>query len=568
VRRPQLIAAIVFAATLAPSAHAATPTGRLLVLTRAPAHGGAAVAHTAAVKAFAARVGARLAGSQVPQIGLVSVRARPGESLHALAQRLRRDPLVSSVSVEHRLQERFAPNDPAFVQQIPNAPPGTTYEWWATRENFPAAWDINQGSNATVAIIDSGVDASHPDLDGKIAALVNQDPEPQDGPANTDPDGHGTHVASLACADTNNGIGLAGAGFGCKLIVEKSDLSDSSVAASIIDATNRGAQAINMSFGSDPTAPTAPKPVVDAINYAYAHNVVMVAAAADDPITEQGEPSNVLQPTDSGADLTKGLGLDVTAADFTDKRASFAGLGTQISIAAYGAYSQSGGPSGLLGAWPAQTTLLDTGDDGPPSIKKCNCRTAFNGDQRYAFLNGTSMAAPQVAAAAALVRSFNPGMSAADVISLLKQTATRPPGIGWTPDLGWGILNAGAALAQAATLDRTPPVSRLTAPVHPKSSTITLRWTASDVPPPGVVSSGVAKFEVYHSVNGGVPHRFLTTTKHSTTVKLTRGKRYTFYTLAIDNAGNREAAPKRPDASLRLKVIAPSSSSRRTTGRR
>ncbi len=543
------------AAAFAPAAQAATPTGRLLVLTRAPGHGHGVMAHSAAVRAVAARAGGRLSGAQVPQIGLVSVRPRPGESAHALAQRLRHNPLVASVQVEHRMTQRLAPNDPAYVQQIPGAAPGTTYEWWAQRENFPAAWDVTQGTTALVAIIDSGVDSTHPDLTGKLAALVDQDPDAQDGPAGVDSDGHGTHVASLACADANNGIGLAGAGFGCKLIIEKSDLSDGSVASSIIDATNRGAMAINMSFGSDPTEPAATKAVTDAINYAYAHNVVMVAAAADQPILEQGEPSNVLQPTDTGADITKGIGLDVTAADITDKRANFGGMGTQISLAAYGAYSQNGGPNGLLGAWPANTTLLDKGDPGPPETKKCNCRTSFNGDQRYAFLQGTSMAAPQVAAAAALVRAFNPGLSAADVISLLKQTATRPTGIGWTPDLGWGILNAGAAVAQAATIDRTPPVSKLTAPLHPKSSRITLRWTASDVPPPGVLSSGVAKFEVYHSVNGAPATRFLVTRKHSVTVKVARGKRYTFFTVAIDNAGNHEVMPKHPDASLRLKVI-------------
>ncbi len=84
---------------------------------------------------------------------------------------------------------------------------------------------------------------------------------------------------------------------------------------------------------------------------------------------------------------------------------------------------------------------------------------------------------------------------------------------------------------------------------------MTLRWTGSDVPPPGVVSTGVARYEVYHSINGAPARRFLTTTQHSTKVTLQRGKRYTFYTLAIDNAGNRELAPKRPDATLRLRVL-------------
>lgn len=556
MRRQTLIAAMTLAATLVPTAHASVPTGRLLVLTRAGAgaHGTRARA-AAAVQAVAARAGARLAGHQVPQIGLVTVRPASGTGEHALAVRLRHDPSVASVQPEQRATPRLAPTDPAFVQQLPGtgAPVGTTYEWWAPRENFLAAWDITQGQGATVAVIDTGVDATHPDFAGRIAADINQDSNPADGAVGVDPAGHGTHVASLACAADDNGIGLAGAGLGCKLIVEKSDLSDSSVAASIIDATNRGAGSINMSFGTDGSAPAA-RAVVDAITYAYSHNVVMVAAAADAPVVEQGDPSNVLQPTNTGPQIAQGEGLDVTAANFADQRANFAGLGTQISIAAYGAYGLNGGPPGLLGAFPANTTTLDTGSTVPPGQPPCGCRTTFNGDPRYAYLQGTSMAAPQVAAAAALVRFLNPGLSASDVITLLKQTATRPAGQGWTQDLGWGILNAGAAVAQALTIDRTPPISHLTAPVHPHSTRITLRWTGSDVPPPGVVSSGIARFEVYHVVNGAVAHRFLSTTRRSVKVTVRRGQRYAFYTLAIDHAGNHETPPPHPDARVRLSV--------------
>ena len=564
MRRHSLIVAIALAATLAPVAHASTPTGRLLVLTDGAAATDDPVATTP--QAVAARTGGRLAGHQIPQIGLVTLRPGRGQSTHELVDKLRADPAVASVTAEHRATKRLAPTDPAFVEPIPGSPPGTTYEWWANKENFPAAWDVTQGRNALVGVIDTGVDVTHPDLAGRIAFDIDQDPRPEDGSVGTDPAGHGTHVASLACAADSNGIGLVGAGLGCRLIVEKTDLSDSSVAASIIDATNKGAQAINMSFGTNGEAP-APKAIVDAINYAYAHNVVLVAAANDVPVTEQGDPSNVLQPSNTGPNITQGIGLDVTAADFAGHRASFAGHGTQISIAAYGAYgAQNGGPAGLLGAFPAQTTLLDTGSAGPPAQPACNCRTSFDGDQRYAFLQGTSMAAPQVAAAAALVRSFNPGMGAADTINLLKQTATRPAGVGWTDDLGWGILNAGAALEQAKSIDRTPPVSKLTV-AKPTSTKVTLRWAGSDVPPPGVVSTGVAKYEVYHSINGAPARRFLTTTQRSTKVTLQRGKKYTFYTLAIDNAGNRELAPKRPDATLRLRVLHTSRSKSRHTRR-
>ena len=88
------------------------------------------------------------------------------------------------------------------------------------REGFPQAWDVTHGDSALVGVIDTGIDASHPDLAGKIAAAEDFDSDPGDGPATTDESGHGTHVASLACAATGNGVGIAGAGYGCRLVVE------------------------------------------------------------------------------------------------------------------------------------------------------------------------------------------------------------------------------------------------------------------------------------------------------------------------------------------------------------
>src|SRR4051794_16815661 len=490
MRRAYLLSATAMAACLlvaaAPAGAAQPATGRLLVLLDHPPAGQAARA--AEAHAVVARAGARRAGASAPRIGLVTVRPRPGERPAALAARLRRDPAVASVEVEHRYTLRADPGDPALhtLEPAPGAPAGTVVEWWAQRESLPAAWDVTQGDGATVAIIDTGIDAAHPEFAGRIAGTLDLDDQFGDGPPTTDQVGHGTHVSSLACADAGNGIGLAGAGYHCSMLIIKSDLSDSSVASAIVGATDRNVDSINMSFGTDGSQPAADA-VVRAIDYAYERGVVMVAAAADDPVTEQGDPSNVLQPTGTGPDITAGKGISVTAADFNDNRAFFAGRGTQISMAAYGSFGAPGGPQGIFGAFPSALTTLDT---GPPPNSPCACRTTFQGDARYAYIQGTSMAAPMVTAVAALVSHLNPGLSAGDIVRVLKEPAGGPGGPGGSPDLGWGILDARAALDAARGADRTPPVSRLRAPalVH-GAKRFKVRWTGFDPTPAGLQAS-------------------------------------------------------------------------------
>jgi serine protease len=535
---------------LVPSAAHAAPadgTGRLLVTLKPGA------AAPGAGDAVAAAAAARPSGFSVPQIRLVTVAPRPGETLRALAARLRADPRVASVAPERRAALRFQPNDPALVtpEAAKDTAPGTFVEWWAARSGFPQAWDISQGSGATVAVIDTGAEVTHPELAGKVAELQTFDAARS--PAGLDTVGHGTHVASLACAAGNNAIGLAGAGLGCRLLVVKSDFSDSSVAASIVWAVDHRADAINMSFGTAPGA-TPSLPVVNAIDYAVAHGVVLVAAAADDPIEDQGYPASALQPTGTGPDVTAGRGLSVTAADFQDRRASFAGRGSQISIAAYGTYAgdEDHGPPGIFGAFTSALNALDTGALG--TTRPCRCRTTFQADARYAYLQGTSMAAPMVAAAAALVRHLNPDMPAVEIVRVLKQTARRPPGVGWTPDLGWGILAAGTALAAARTLDRRPPTSKIRAlPRRTRRTRLTLRWRGRDVPRLGVAESGLAGFELWRSLDGRAPRRLLSTPRTSRAVRLRRGHRYRFFTIAVDRAGNREPAPKLGDVRLTVR---------------
>ena len=200
MRRAALAVLLLLAAS--PGTALAAPSDRLVVLM-----------HQDAGRTPQA-VAARASGPRAPQIGMVTVSPRPGETPQQAARRLRADPAVASVQPEGRMRLRYLPNDPALSspELAPRTPGGTVQEWWASPMGLPAAWDVTRGDGALVAIIDTGADGGHPELSGKIRDTLDLDETFGAGPPTTDENGHGTHVASLACAQPNNGVGIAGAG--------------------------------------------------------------------------------------------------------------------------------------------------------------------------------------------------------------------------------------------------------------------------------------------------------------------------------------------------------------------
>src|SRR3954452_22675906 len=213
---PLAVSLVVAAlAATAPGASAGE-TAALLLSLRPTGHDRALAA---AAHAVIASAGARIAGSSVPQIGMVVVRPRGGESLRALAGRLRADRRVRAVSAEHRATLRRTPNDPALTtpETASGTPSGTSVEWWPQREGFFRAWDVTTGEGALVGVIDTGIDATHPELAGKVHRTEDLYGNSSHGPGTTDEIGHGTHVSSIACAAADNGAGIVGAGYNCGL---------------------------------------------------------------------------------------------------------------------------------------------------------------------------------------------------------------------------------------------------------------------------------------------------------------------------------------------------------------
>jgi serine protease len=537
-RAPRACAAVVTAFALAllgaASADAAHLTGRYLVAFDKPA----TVRSSSALRAVLARIGVVKSGHGVPALGIATV-SGPAAAL----ARLRRDPGVRSVSAEWQRDFRRMPNDPALSapeNEYGGLPGGAPIQWTLSRERFPAAWDMTTGRGAIVGILDSGIDGSHPELASK---LHSTDEIGSTTGATVDEEGHGTHVSGLACAATNDGIATAGAGWDCQIaLVKIPRLRDEDIVAAINVAVDRGSDAINMSFGGGGTSAALDM----AIDRAVAAGVVLVAAASNNSDAEQGAPASMLQPGNA-PNIDGGRGLVVTAVDFSDRRAG-TGFGSQISLAAYGFFDQSAGPPGLVSTYPGNSTPREAGG----ALLGCQCRRLIAGDPRYAYLQGTSMAAPQVAALAALVGNLNPFLSAAEKIRLIKETARRSGG--WNIDVGWGIVDAGRAVDAARRIDRNAPSSKTRAKrrIRPKAratrSALRVRWRGSDrAGAPGLVPSGVASYDLYMKRERGHFRRIRKATKRlSAKLRLRKGV-YRFYTRARDRSHNVEPKPRRAD---------------------
>ena len=441
--RTLLVALLVCAApAAAPTSASAATTGRVVVLMRPGAP--SLTASSATVRLADARLGMRV------------LTPGAGETAGHLARRLRHAPGVASAQVEGRMAPFTIDPARTRVDTSGRLPAGTAIQWTLPRLHVPDV-GARPSKRVRVAIIDSGADAGHPDLRRAIAATGSSDAEYPD--PSTDEDGHGTHVASLACATPDNGVGLAGTGGWCDLLIVKSDLRDASVAWGIRAAVDAGAGVINMSFGaSKARAPVAA--IRRAINYAVEKDVILVAAAPNEPKDRTTQPASLLQPRGTGQDIAQGRGLVVTSANFADARASFAAFGSGISLAAYGAATDTvnaDGTStvtGVFGAFPRTMTTLDTGTRfPPPGQAPCGCRASLGAETAYASMAGNSMAAPEVAGIAARVRAAAPRAKLQDLLKVIKQTASRPAGTaGWSDQLGWGIVNARAAVIAARKL--------------------------------------------------------------------------------------------------------------------
>jgi thermitase len=335
------------------------------------------------------RHGGQVVG-EIAALGVQLVRVSPGRAAAA----------VRAYGAEADVQ--FAESDSvASVSEVPNDP-SYSLQWGLAKIGAPTAWGSTHGAASTiVAILDTGISQAHPDLASKVVLSQNF----SDSATLDDLYGHGSHVAGIAAAVTNNATGVAGLGWGVSLANVKV-LGDngtglySAVSSGIVWATDHGANVINLSLGGTSASST----LEAAVNYAWGHGVVVVAAAGNNASSSPFYPAYY---TNS---------IAVAAVDNLDHLAAFSDFGAWVDVAAPGVSIYATVPGG------------------------------------YGYKSGTSMASPFVAGLAALIwsqttDSNTSGLRNDEVRSRIESTAA-PVGLA----IGGGRIDAGAAVQTAPVL--------------------------------------------------------------------------------------------------------------------
>jgi thermitase len=324
-----------------------------------------------------------------PEVQDESTEAAREKELRQAKETLQQDPDVKYVDYNYLRFYAFAPNDPLFAEGSDGS------QWDLYKIRAPAAWDTVMGRGARVAVVDSGIAADHPDLKGKIAAqkdVIDNDNVAEDNV------GHGTHVAGTIAAATDNGKGVAAVCPACKLLVAKSGdrrgISDSDVVQGIYWSVDNHAKAINLSLGSYGNS----RILEHAVDYAWQHGVVVVAAAGNDNTKRPSYPAAYDKV------------ISVAATDQNDHRARFSNYG-KIDVAAPGVAIVSTVPGG-----------------------------------GYELMQGTSMASPHVAALAGLLAAQ--GRTAPEIRKRIQRTAVDLGAAGKDKYYGWGRIDARRAVTK------------------------------------------------------------------------------------------------------------------------
>jgi len=334
---------------------------------------------------------ARNGGSEKARVNRLSLKIIevPANAADAILKKYQDDPNVTRAEKSKQRQTDRAPVDPLFGSQ-----------WALPRIGWDQVFgNMTPTGTATVAVLDTGINAAHPDLAGNVVAGTSF----IDGSSGmTDPNGHGTWVAGIVAARADNGEGIAGVGFAGVRVMPVTVLNsdglgdDADVVQGVVWAADNGANVILMAFSN----PGFSESLQEAIDYAWARGVVLVAAAGNDGWSTPSFPAG-----DRGV-------IGVAATDENDLPALFSNEGQSVFMAAPG------------------TNIQTTDNEG------------------YRSVSGTSSSAAYVAGAAALLKAFDPAASNGIIVGRLARNADPAGSAG---DTGNGRLNLARALGDTST---------------------------------------------------------------------------------------------------------------------
>lgn len=323
----------------------------------------------------------------IQQINLHVVQLPPQASEKAVAALLANNPLVKFVELDSQLAHQQTANDTYY-----------SIAWHLPKIQADIAWDTSKGSNITVAIVDTGVYAAHPDLSGKVLSGWNVVSNSSD---TSDIAGHGTGVAGTVAAASNNAQGVTSVAWNAALLpVRVTNSSDGSayisdLANGVVWATDHGARIANVSYGVSGSSS-----VQSAANYMRSKNGIVVVSAGNSGAYDATSASDAF--------------LSVGATESNDAIATFSTYGNFVDLSAPGV--------------------------GVPST---------NSSGGYSKWNGTSFSSPVVAGVAALVLAANPGLSPSQVDKILTSTTDDLGSTGYDMYYGAGRVNANRAVQLA-----------------------------------------------------------------------------------------------------------------------
>lgn len=392
----------------------------------------------AALNAILTYRGAAQKGT-VPAIGVRIIEV-PAAAAAQLLLALQRNADVEYAEPDYTAEAIGTANDPYFTQ-------GSQYH--LAKIQAPAAWDVTTGSaNLVVAVVDSGVNAAHPDLAGKV--LTGYDFVANDNNPN-DENGHGTAVAGVVAPASNNGLGIAGVAWAnpilpVRVLDAAGSGSYSAICNGITYAADQGARIINMSFGGTSSSSA----LQDSINYAWSKKCVLIAAAGNNGNNTAFYPAacnNVVA---------------VSATDPNDVRPTWSNYGTYVDVSAPGV----------------------------------DILSLYGADQ-YAAWNGTSFSSPVTSGVAALMASANPGLTNVELVDLLLKNSDDIGTAGYDVYYGYGRVNASRAVNAAKALVSTPDLTAPVASVLSPTEGSVVRLPSQRIDVKGTDNVAVTRLEVY-----------------------------------------------------------------------